>query len=77
MGSDPSSELRVLNGNLRTEEFELWKRDPVECIRELISNPAFISCTKYAPEELFADVFGEDPIYSEMWTAEWWRAIQV
>jgi hypothetical protein len=24
-----------------TEEVELWRRDPVECIKELIGNPAF------------------------------------
>jgi hypothetical protein len=28
-------------GKLRTEILHLWKRDPVECIRELIGNPAF------------------------------------
>ncbi|KAL0069193.1 hypothetical protein AAF712_003881 [Marasmius tenuissimus] len=29
------------DGRQMTEELELWMRDPVECIRELIGNPAF------------------------------------
>ena len=28
-------------GKLKSEVLQLWKRDPVECIKELIENPAF------------------------------------
>ncbi|KAI9457171.1 hypothetical protein HD554DRAFT_2207236 [Boletus coccyginus] len=30
-----------LNGDTNTKELELWMRDPVTCIRELIGNPTF------------------------------------
>jgi hypothetical protein len=33
-----------------TEEVELWKRDPVECIKELIGNPAFCKHMQFVPE---------------------------
>ena len=29
------------NGTTVTKKVELWQRDPVECIKELFSNPAF------------------------------------
>jgi hypothetical protein len=29
------------NGQPISEELELWRRNPVDCIRELIENPAF------------------------------------
>ncbi|KAF8799293.1 hypothetical protein BYT27DRAFT_7040688, partial [Phlegmacium glaucopus] len=32
---------RDKDGQLRTEDVELWHRDPVECIKELMGNPAF------------------------------------
>ncbi|KDQ52229.1 hypothetical protein JAAARDRAFT_198407 [Jaapia argillacea MUCL 33604] len=33
-----------------SEEVELWRRDPVECIQELIGNPMFCDHLAYAPE---------------------------
>ena len=56
---------------------ELWRRDPVECIKELLSNPAFNDCIEYEPKRLFEDPFGQKPIISEMWSAEWWETVQV
>jgi Plavaka transposase len=35
---------------LPDEKLELWRRDPVECIRELLGNPALKNHMKYAPE---------------------------
>lgn len=65
------------NGKPRIEKLELWKRDPVECIKELISNPAFREHIRYASEPLFEDEERTRPIINEMWTAEWWEKIQV
>ncbi len=65
------------DGEPRREVLHLWKRDPVECIRELIGNPAFRELIRYAPEQLFADCMGEDRMYGEMWTGDWWWKIQV
>ncbi|KAF7798192.1 hypothetical protein EIP86_009409 [Pleurotus ostreatoroseus] len=64
------------HGQKRTEELELWKRNPKDCIQELISNPAFRDILQYAPMQLFEDERGEKPMYNEMWTAEFWREIQ-
>jgi hypothetical protein len=59
------------------EELELWRRDPVECIRELIGNPAFRDVMRYTPECIYADEEGHDRIIDEMWTGDWWWSFQV
>lgn len=65
-------------GNTMKREFlELWWRDPVECVQELIGNPAFCNVMKYAPERLYADPDGKVQIIDEMWTGSWWWEIQV
>ena len=60
-----------------SEDLELWLRDPVECIRELIGNPAFREYISYAPERAYADEAGAIRIFDEMWTADWWWEMQV
>lgn len=59
------------------EELELWRRNPVDCIRELIGNPAFRESMAYAPEQVYEDEKGESRIYDEMWTGDWWWKMQV
>lgn len=59
------------NGEKLTEELELWRRDPVECIKELLGNPAFRETISYVPERVYSDHEGKDRIYDEMWTAEY------
>ncbi|KAI6116503.1 hypothetical protein F5141DRAFT_1187665 [Pisolithus sp. B1] len=53
------------------------KDDPVECVEELISNPAFQDVMAYVPEHAYADAKGEKRIYDEMWTGEWWWDVQM
>lgn len=65
------------NGKPQVEYLELWKRNPVECIEELISNPTFREHMKYAAEQIFEDCFGEKRMFSEMWTGEHWEELQV
>jgi hypothetical protein len=73
---------------MRKEMLELWYRDPVECVRELIGKPTFDGHLKYAPERhfadavgeievMFADAAGDIEVINEMWTASWWWKIQV
>ncbi|KAJ7131790.1 hypothetical protein C8R43DRAFT_895475 [Mycena crocata] len=66
------------NGELMKEELELWMRDPVECIKELMSNPAFRDHMAYAPERVYGTKEGREDsrIFDEMWTAEWWWELQ-
>ncbi|CDO77502.1 hypothetical protein BN946_scf184912.g1 [Trametes cinnabarina] len=61
------------NGQPLTEELELWHRDPVECVRELIGNPAFKDYMAYAPVRMTR---GDTRFYGEMNTAEWWWKTQ-
>nr|VWO99818.1 Beta-lactamase (EC [Ganoderma boninense] len=59
-------------GKPKKETVELWMRDPVECIRELIGNPLLADALRYAPEHVYADEEGENRIYDNMWTGDWW-----
>ncbi|KAG1898632.1 uncharacterized protein F5891DRAFT_1129435 [Suillus fuscotomentosus] len=59
-----------------TEQHELWRRDPVECVRDLIGNPAFKDYLSYVPEQVFADPQGKTRVYDEMWTGDWWWNMQ-
>jgi hypothetical protein len=59
------------------EILELWKRDPVEVIRELIGNVAFADNMVFAPERVFSDQEGRNRQYDEMSTADWWWDMQV
>ncbi|KAJ6450933.1 hypothetical protein C8R45DRAFT_1113856 [Mycena sanguinolenta] len=66
------------NDELMSEEVELWMRDPVECIKELMGNPAFREHMAYAPERVYGTREGraDSHIFDEMWTAEWWWELQ-
>ena len=65
------------DGALKRETLELWRRDPVECVEELISNPTFRDMMAYVPEHAYADSKGENWIYDEMWMGDWWWETQV
>ncbi|KAG1819370.1 hypothetical protein EV424DRAFT_1323500, partial [Suillus variegatus] len=60
-----------------TEDLELWLCDPVDCIRELMSNPDFDRCVLYAPEKAFAAKEGKTHVFDDMWTGDWWWEMQV
>ncbi|KAI5983673.1 hypothetical protein EDD15DRAFT_2178696 [Pisolithus albus] len=72
-----TGDVRDDDGNAETEELELWFRDPVECVRELIGNPTFKDAMKYAPEHLYTSQEGNNRVINEMWTADWWWDMQV
>lgn len=59
------------------EELELWLRDPVACICELIGNPSFQGKIAYAHEKVHLDCQGRTRRYDEMWTGNWWWRTQV
>ncbi|KAJ7135978.1 hypothetical protein C8R44DRAFT_530934, partial [Mycena epipterygia] len=77
-GNLPDLENDPTGATMRREQNELWWRDPVECVQELIGNPAFRDAMRYAPEKLYADVQRpeESEVLNEMWTASWWWEIQ-
>ena len=65
------------NGNNLTEDIELWHRDPVECIKQLMENPAFKNKQSYEPWRVYRRNDYSNREYSEMWTADWWWEMQV
>ncbi|KAJ7462850.1 hypothetical protein FB451DRAFT_1494885 [Mycena latifolia] len=73
-GDVPDLDKDPLGKTMRCEQNELWWRDPVECVEELIGNPAFRDAMRYAPEKLYVDETTE--VVNEMWTASWWWEIQ-
>ncbi|KAJ6486356.1 hypothetical protein DFH09DRAFT_1457204 [Mycena vulgaris] len=66
------------DGEMMKEDLELWKRDPVECIKELMGNPAFHDYMAYMPEKIYGNETGSESsrIFDEMWTANWWWETQ-
>jgi hypothetical protein len=64
-------------GKLHTEDLELWHRDPVECIQELLENPVFKDVQAFAPCRVYKNKDMTNREYSEMWTADRWWQIQV
>ncbi|KAI5886664.1 uncharacterized protein SCHCODRAFT_02517285 [Schizophyllum commune H4-8] len=68
------------DGAVETENVELWLRDPIACIRELLGNPSFKDHSTYAPyrvyERLNDQGEGVNREYDEMWTANWWWEVQ-
>ncbi|KAF8193195.1 hypothetical protein K438DRAFT_1589717 [Mycena galopus ATCC 62051] len=64
------------SGNEVVETLELWYRDPVDCIRELMGNPVFRDVMQYAPQRVFEDQEGKSEVINEMWTAAWWWKLQ-
>jgi hypothetical protein len=70
-------DLTDANGDSRIETLELWHRDPIECIGELLGNPFFRGKQQYAPRRVFRNKDGTNREFGEMWTAEWWWKIQV
>lgn len=66
-----------LEGEGDSEELELWLRDPVACVRELIGNAAFKNELAYTPEKVYTDSRAKTRRYNEMWTGDWWWETQV
>ncbi|KAI6029102.1 hypothetical protein BKA83DRAFT_4461835 [Pisolithus microcarpus] len=64
------------DGTLKHKQVELWRRDPVECVQELMGNPVFRDAMSYVPEHAYTDANGENRIYDEMWTGDWWWDVQ-
>ncbi|KAG9118957.1 hypothetical protein FRC07_006257 [Ceratobasidium sp. 392] len=65
--------IKDAKGNNLKEEIEIWVRDIVEVIRELIGNTAYGKKLVFVPQRV--EVNGSRKI-DEMWTADWWMRIQ-
>ncbi|KAJ7212605.1 hypothetical protein GGX14DRAFT_393506 [Mycena pura] len=67
------------NDLLMSEDLELWIRNPVECIEELMSNPTFAKSMAYGPERVYSSKIPDKKcrIIDETWTADWWWETQL
>ncbi|KAI0675158.1 hypothetical protein C8Q78DRAFT_965124 [Trametes maxima] len=65
------------DGKPKSEMVELWMRDAVDCVRELIENPAYRDSIRYRPERQYADSEGKTRIYGNIHTADWWWNLQM
>jgi hypothetical protein len=70
-------DIKEENGQFQKEELELWYRDPVELVRELLGNPAFAKYTTYEPYKVYKDMDKTNRCFGEMWTGDWWWDTQV
>ncbi|KAJ7204113.1 hypothetical protein GGX14DRAFT_698863 [Mycena pura] len=63
----------------KSEIVEVWYRDPVDCVRELVGDP-LLANQGYQPCHVFRAMDGDGNLlnqeYSEMWTANWWWETQ-
>ncbi|KAG2350727.1 hypothetical protein BDR05DRAFT_979386 [Suillus weaverae] len=59
-------------GQMLHEDVELWVRNPVECVKELIGNPLFRDHMVYAPARAYKDPAGLHQVIDDMWTVDWW-----
>jgi hypothetical protein len=59
------------------EDLELWYRDPVAIVQDLVGNPAFKDSLAFAPQKVYTDAEGGMRTYDEMWTGDWWWKTQV
>jgi hypothetical protein len=62
------------DGSPREEILEVWLRDPAEVARELLGNALFRGKVCYAFQPSFE---GGHRAYNEMWTADWWKEVEV
>lgn len=73
----PGNQLNEDGELMPPEKLELWRRDPVECVKELMGNLMLKDSLNYIPEQHFSDKEGVNCVFDEMWTADWWWDTQV
>ncbi|KAJ7766420.1 hypothetical protein DFH07DRAFT_867038 [Mycena maculata] len=76
-GDLPDLDKDPTGATMRREQNKLWWRDPVECVAELMGNPAFRDAMRYVPQKSYADKDKKIEVVNEMWSANWWWEIQV
>ncbi|KIO19455.1 hypothetical protein M407DRAFT_11379 [Tulasnella calospora MUT 4182] len=64
------------NGARLKEKVELWLRDPVECVRDLMGKVTLRNAMNYRPMKVYTGEDRKTRIFEEMWTGEWWWDIQ-
>lgn len=72
-----TGDLLGSNGRPMTEEMDIWFRDPVAAVRELLANSSFKSETTYRPCRIYTSEDRKNRVYNETNTGGWWWNTQV
>lgn len=72
-----TGDLKHPSGEYKTDDLEMFARDPVECVRELMGNPDFKDHTVYGPMKIYTSADRKTRVYSEMCTGDYWNELQV
>lgn len=67
-----SGDLKGDDGETMVKELELWRRNPLECIQQLIGNPSFKDKIIFEPGMYFTNEACTNRLVDEAWTANWW-----
>ena len=59
------------------EQLQLYYRNALLCIRALYGDPAFAHNLAFAPEKHYTDCERKCRVYNEVYTGDWWWAVQV
>lgn len=70
-------DLRTKNGKRQVERLEIWTRNIVDVVSDLIGNEEFVDHMAFKPEKVYWDAECRTWIIDESWTADWWYEIQV
>jgi hypothetical protein len=70
-------DLKGPDGEPLQEVVELWTRDIIAVIRELLENTTYGNDMVFAPGPEWNDAEKTERKYTEMWTADWWLNLQV
>ncbi|KAG8794412.1 hypothetical protein FRC12_024650 [Ceratobasidium sp. 428] len=65
--------IKDANGKNLTEDIEIWVRDIIDVIRELIGNTTYGQKLVFVPQRVKVNSTRK---IDEMWTADWWMRIQ-
>lgn len=69
--------LKDSKGEPLKEEVEIWVRDIVEVIQELIGNASYGKNLVFVPQRVEINGDPAKQKIDEMWTGDWWMRIQV
>ncbi len=69
--------MKNADGTSKVEEVQLWRRDPNECVEELIGDPTFNGHVSYRSEKVFTDFEKTKRCFGEMNSGDWWEEVQV
>ncbi|KAG8743109.1 hypothetical protein FRC11_014025, partial [Ceratobasidium sp. 423] len=65
-----------MDGKKLTELVEIWMRDILEVVRELLGNIAYGKQLVFVPQKVYLNGVGGERKFDEMWTGDWWNEIQ-